>query len=301
MDEDVIVVGGSFAGLSAAMQLARARRRVLIVDGGQPRNRFAKASHGFFGLDGRPPLKMIETARKQVLAYPTVRFEKGEAIRATQEGQGFSITLSSGATIGAKRLILATGITDILPNVPGLKELWGVGVAHCPYCHGYEVAGRKLAVLMPKENPNIHQAILLRDWSDDITLLTNGAPAPIGADAEHLHQRGIRVDTQQIVRAIGRGKELEAIEFADGQRTPYDALFTATRWTLSSPLAEQLGCELDTSGAGPIVKTDPMKESTIPGVFVAGDAARLYSNATMASADGVMAGTVAHRSLILGV
>lgn len=297
MDYDVIVVGGSFAGLSAAMQLARARRRVLIIDGGKPRNRFAKASHGFFGLDGRPPLKMIETARKQVLAYPTVRFEKGEAVRAMKEGERFVITLGNGTNAGAKRLVLATGITDILPDVPGLKELWGTGVAHCPYCHGYEVAGRKLAVLMPRE-PNIHQAVLLRDWSDDVTLLTNGVPAPTGPDAEQLRIRGVRVDTRTLARAIGRGKELEAIEFTDGQRVSYGALFTATRWTLTSPLAEQLGCELDTSGAGHIVKTDAMKESTVSGVFVAGDAARLYGNATMASADGVLAGTAAHRSLI---
>ena len=297
MEYEVIIVGGSFAGLSAAMQLGRARRRVLIIDAGKPRNRFAKASHGFFGLDGRPPLKMIEAARKQVLAYPTVRFEKGEAIKATKEVEGFMVTLGKGGSVRAKRLVLATGVTDLLPEVPGLKELWGTGVAHCPYCHGYEVSGRKIAVLMPKD-PVIHQAVLLRDWSDEVTLLTNGAPAPAGADAETLRQCGISVDTRQIARAIGQGKELEAIEFTDGKRVPYGALFTAPRWTLTSPLAEQLGCEIEMGNAGPIVKTDAMKESTVSGVFVAGDAARLYGNATFASADGVMAGTAAHRSLI---
>jgi thioredoxin reductase len=293
---DVIVVGGSYAGLSAAMQLVRARRRVLILDTGQPRNRFAHASHGFFGLDGRPPREMIGTARKQVLAYPTARFERAEATGATREKDGFTVTYGGGTVAKAKRLILATGITDQLPDVPGMRELWGTGVAHCPYCHGYEVAGRKIAVFSLKE-PNVHQALLLRDWSDDVTLLTNGGETPNAVDADALRQRGVKVETGRVSRLIGRGKELGAIEFSDRRRLPFGSLFTATRWTLNSPLVAQLGCEVDTSGVGPVVKTDEFKESTVPGVFVAGDATR-PRNATFASADGVQAGAAAHRSLI---
>jgi thioredoxin reductase len=295
---DVIVVGGSFAGLSAAMQLVRARRRVLILDTDKPRNRFAHASHGFFGHDGRPPREMIETARRQVLVYPTARFERAEALQATGESDRFRVTRSDGTVSRARRLVLATGITDHLPEIPGMKELWGTGVAHCPYCHGYEVAGRPIAILASSEK-SIHQALLLRDWSDDVTLLTNGAQPPSGEDAERLRRRGVSIETAGVERLIARGTDLEAVATVDGRHLPFGALFIAARWTLSSPLAEQLGCETDDAGnAGPIVKTDAFKESTVPGVYVAGDAARLYGNATLASADGVMAGGAAHQSLI---
>lgn len=297
MDYEVIVVGGSFAGLSAAMQLVRGRRRVLILDTGKPRNRFAEASHGFFGQDGRPPLEMIATARQQVLAYPTAHFERVAATEAAREGERFRVTLANGAVARAQRLILATGITDHLPDVQGINELWGTGVAHCPYCHGYEVAGRRIAVLSVREQA-MHQALMLRDWSDDVTLLTHEGDPLTDADRERLRQRGIQIENGRVSRLIAQGKELEAVEFSDGRRLPFGALFTAPRWTLTSPLAEQLGCEIEMGTAGPLVKTDAFKESTVPGVFVAGDAARQSGNATLASADGVMAGGATHKSLI---
>ena len=294
---DVIVVGGSYAGLSAAMQLARACRSVLILDTEKPRNRFSSASHGFFGQDGLPPRKMIDAARQQVLAYPTVRFEQAEATQARLSQGHFVVDFGDKGVAWAQRLILATGITDYLPDVPGMKELWGTGVAHCPYCHGYEVAGHKIAVFSFKE-PAVHQALLLRDWSDDVTLLTNGLEGLTGEDKERLQKRGIKIETARVSRLIAQGNELEAVEFGDGQRLPFGAMFTATRWSLTSPLAAQLGCEIEQGAAGPLVKTDAFKESTVPGVYVAGDAARLYGNATLASADGVVAGSAAHQSLI---
>ncbi|HEV8456427.1 MAG TPA: NAD(P)/FAD-dependent oxidoreductase, partial [Gemmatimonadales bacterium] len=155
---EVIVVGGSFAGLSAAMQLARARRRVLIIDTGKPRNRFAKTSHGFFGQDGRAPKEILETARRQLLAYPTVKFLRAEAIHAVGEKDRFLVRFGDNGEARARRLVLATGVTDHLPEVPGMKELWGTGVAHCPYCHGYEVSGRKLAVFSVGK-ASVHQAL----------------------------------------------------------------------------------------------------------------------------------------------
>ncbi|HZF66768.1 MAG TPA: NAD(P)/FAD-dependent oxidoreductase, partial [Gemmatirosa sp.] len=145
---EVVVIGGSWAGLSAAMQLARARRRVLVVDAGKPRNRFASTSHGFLGQDGRTPAAILDTARAQVLAYPTATLRHDEVTRAVRHGDGaFDVVLASGGRVHARRLVLATGVVDVLPDVPGLRERWGVSVLHCPYCHGYEVADRRLGVL----------------------------------------------------------------------------------------------------------------------------------------------------------
>src|SRR5688572_20992032 len=144
---DVAVIGGSFAGLSAAMQLARARRRVLLVDAGSPRNRFAHASHGFLGQDGRAPAEIMATAREQVLAYPTAELRLDEATHAASRDGAFELTLATGTVERARRLVIATGVIDDLQDLPGLKERWGRTVLHCPYCHGYEVADRRLGVL----------------------------------------------------------------------------------------------------------------------------------------------------------
>ena len=195
---DVIVVGGSFAGLSAAMQLVRARRRVLVLDTGSPRNRFAHTSHGFLGQDGRTPAEIVETARAQVLAYPTAEHRVDEATAARRAGDGaFEVTLASGATLAARRLVLATGIVDELADLPGLRERWGVTVLHCPYCHGYEVADRRLGVLAVSEM-SLHQALLLPDWSADVTLFLNGAFAPTEAQRAQLAARGVRLETRRV-------------------------------------------------------------------------------------------------------
>lgn len=299
MEQEVIIVGGSYAGLSAAMQLARARRRVLILDTGKPRNRFAKASHGFFGQDGRPPQDMIENARRQVLAYPTVRLERMEATYAIKDNDGFVVTLSDGQQVWAKRLILATGVTDQLPDIPGLKELWGTGVAHCPYCHGYEVADRKIVVLYHHSPAAaVHQALLLRDWSSDVTLMTNGMDDLPENDMDRLRDRGVKIVNGRVSRLIAAHDDLQAVEIEDGRQLPCDAMFTAPRWSLTSALAEQLGCEIEEGVLGPTVKTDAFKESSVAGVYVVGDASRAMHNATMASADGVTAGAASHQSLL---
>jgi len=294
---DAVVIGGSFAGLSAAMQLARARRKVLVLDAGKPRNRFAPASHGFLGQDGRSPKEIMETGRRQLLAYPTVEFQHAEATNAAQEDGAFSVSFGDGGMVRAKRLVLATGLVDHLPDVPGMQELWGVGVNQCPYCHGYEVADRKFAVFGISAG-SVHQALLVSDWSDDVTLLTNGGDWLTPEHRDMLTLRGVKVDETPLLRLIADGRELGAVEFRDGRCIPYGALFTGTRASFASPLAEQLGCEIEQAPFGPVVKTDAMKETTVPGVFAAGDAASPMYNATLASASGVLAGVAAHQSLL---
>ncbi|HEX6910384.1 MAG TPA: NAD(P)/FAD-dependent oxidoreductase [Longimicrobium sp.] len=295
---DAIVVGGSFAGLSAAMQLARARRRVLLVDAGRPRNRFAHASQGFLGQDGRAPADILETARRQVLAYPTVELRGGEAVLAREDGGVFEVGLASGETARARRLVLATGVVDDLPDVPGLRERWGVTVLHCPYCHGYEVADGRLGVLAVGEM-SLHQALLLPDWSADVTLFTNGAVTLTTEQQGELASRGVRVDARPVEAIVGDPPALAGLRLRGGETVRLDALFTGSRTRMASPLAQQLGCAFDDGPFGPVIRTDARKETTVPGVFAAGDAARVPHNATFASADGVQAGLSAHQSLAL--
>ena len=295
---DAVVVGGSFAGLAAALQLARARRRVLVVDAGRPRNRFARTSHGFLGQDGRPPGLILDTARKQLLAYPTAECRPGEVAAGRVHEAGTELTLASGEAVVARRLVLATGVIDELPPLPGLRERWGVTVLHCPYCHGYEVAGRRLGVLATSEL-SIHQALLVPDWSDDVTLFTNDVLSLDADQRAALASRRVRVCERPVVDLLGDVQELTGVRLQDGEVIPVDALFIGPRTRLASPLAEQLGCELYDGPLGPVIRTDERKETTVRGVYAAGDAARFPHTVSYAVADGVTAGIAAHQSLAL--
>jgi len=296
---DAIVVGGSFAGLSAATQLARARRQVLVVDTAQPRNRFSPAAHGILGHDGKPPAAILETARAQLAAYPTSAFRNDEATYAAARDGGFDVTLASGTVVHARRLVLATGVIDVLPDIPGLRERWGATVLHCPYCHGYETAGGRLGMLATSD-ASLHVASLLPDWSNDVTLFTNGAFDLTADQRAALAARGVRIDARRVAELVGQGRALAGVQLEDEHgRTlvGLEALFVSPRTRVASPLAEQLGCAFDEAPSGLIVRTDARKETTVPGVYAAGDAALARHNATFASADGVMAGVSAHQSL----
>ena len=292
---DAIIIGGSYAGLSAALQLARARRKVLVIDGGQRRNRFASASHGFLGHDGRPPGEIVADARAQLAAYPTVQWIDGIADSATREAHGFSVSTANGERFSARRLILALGVTDELPDVPGLAERWGTSVFHCPYCHGYELDQGAVGVLAVSPL-SLHQALLLPDWGPT-TFFLNGAFEPDDAQLAQLDRRNVRLEREPIARLTGPGLR---VELRDGRSLPLKGLFTATRTCPSGDLAEQLDCAMEDGPLGPFIKTDDFKETTVPGVYACGDAARAMSSVVLAVADGAMAGVGLHRSLIFG-
>ncbi|WP_175943611.1 NAD(P)/FAD-dependent oxidoreductase [Burkholderia pyrrocinia] len=297
---EVIVVGGSFAGLSAAMQLARARRRVLVIDAGRPRNRFAEHAHGFFGQDGKSPARIVSEAVAQLDAYPTVQRIDGEVRTAERDADGrFHVTLSDGRRASGDRLILATGIRDELPALPGLAERWGVSVLHCPYCHGYEVSGQRLGVLATHPL-SVHQAILIPDWGPT-TWFTQGVVEANEEEAALLDARGVRIERSPVVEILGDAPRIEALRLADGQVVPIDALFVGARTVMASDLAQQLGCAFDEGPLGPVVRVDTWKQTSVAGVFAAGDASTPMTNATFASASGVTAGIAAHRSLIFGL
>ncbi|PTX05891.1 thioredoxin reductase [Achromobacter mucicolens] len=297
MHYDVIIIGGSFAGLSAAMQLARARRQVLLVDAARPRNRYAAHAHGFLGQDGVPPQEIVANARAQLARYPTVSFRDAEAVQALAQDGGFAVVMAAGEQVRGARLILATGMRDELPPLPGLQARWGQTVLHCPYCHGFEVADEPLGVLAAHPM-SVHQAMLLPDWGPT-TYFTQGQFEPSPEDARHLAARGVHVERTPVVALLGDAPALTGVVLADGREAPLHALFVASRVHMASPLAEQLGCEFDEGPLGPVIRVDDMKQTTVPGVFAAGDASTPMSNATLASASGVMAGVCAHRSLVM--
>jgi thioredoxin reductase len=298
MSYDVIVVGGSFAGLAAALQLARARRRVLVLDSGQPRNRFAQSSHGLFGHDGQSPSALLGEARSQLLSYGTVSFTEGLATHAAQTGEEFAVTVASGTVHAASRLILATGVKDELAPIPGMQERWGITVLHCFYCHGYEVAGRKLAVLATSDRA-LQTAILLPDWSEHVTLFTNGVLSLSPEQMDELRMRGVSVEPKAVVGLLGDPPALSGLRLEDGRTIAVDAVFTSSRTRMASPLAEQLGCEFEEGPSGAFIRTGADKQTTVWGVYAAGDAARAGHNASWAVADGVTAGISAHQSLTL--
>lgn len=293
---EAVVVGGSFAGLSAAMQLARARRSVCVVDSGSPRNRFAAVSHGFFGQDGTSPQEMIAKAREKLLVYPTVTFHSDQVNEAERETSNFRITLASGSSLLAKKLILAFGLKDEMPPIPGLSERWGHSVLHCGYCHGYEFGGKHLGVLNVAAL-SLHQAMLIPDWGPT-TFFLNGQPSLDGGTMAQLAQRGVVIEETPIAAVEGQERDLSGVRLINGQLVPLAALFLVPRTVFQSPLAEQLGCELKDGPLGKIIVTDETKLTTIPGVYAAGDIARAPHNATFASADGVAAGMSVHKALV---
>ncbi|HLI50483.1 MAG TPA: NAD(P)/FAD-dependent oxidoreductase [Thermomicrobiaceae bacterium] len=296
MRHDAIVVGGSFAGLSAATYIARARRSVCIIDSGRPRNRFAGHSHGFLTRDGSEPLAMLATAHSQVAAYPTTTFVEGEAVRATADEDGFTVSLANGEVLESARLVLAYGISDDLPAIPGLAERWGKSVIPCPYCHGFEFSGRRLGVLHISP-ASIHHAMLIPEWGPT-TYFLNGAPLPHDEPLAELRRRGVDLEPAPVKALHGAGTELSCVELEDGRTVPLDALLVVAPTQSNSDIAEQLGCELEEGPFGQIVKTDGMQMTTVPNVFAAGDITRFAHNITRASAGGVMAGTAVHASLV---
>lgn len=293
MHTDVIVIGGSFAGLAAATQLARARRNVLVIDAGLRRNRFASTSHGFLGQDGRAPGDIVADARAQLLAYPTVRVvEDTAASAAAVDGGGFVVRSVSGREFSASRLILATGVKDNLPEIEGVEERWGRSVFHCPYCHGYEIGQGRIAVLGVGPM-SVHQAILVSEWGETV-LLTNGSFEPDAEQKRELAERGIKIEGQPITRLSGKADVL----LADGRALGFDGIFTASRTTMASPIADQLGVRFVEGLLGAYIETNEIMETSVPGVFACGDAARGAGSVSLAVGDGAMAGVGAHRSLV---
>jgi thioredoxin reductase len=243
-------------------------------------------------------LAILGNARSQLPSYGTASFAEGLATQAARTGEKYSITVADGTMHTASRLILTIGVGDDLTTMPGLQERWGVSILHCFYCHGYEVAGRRLGVLATSAR-SLQTAMLLPDWSEDVTLFTNGVLTLNSGQLGELRTRGVSVEDVPVTALLGEAPALTGLRLEDGRVTSVDAVFMSPRTRMTSPLAEQLGCEFEEGPSGPFIRTDADKQTTVRGVYAAGDAARPGHNASWAAADGVTAGISSHQSLTL--
>lgn len=292
MHFDVIIIGGSYAGLSAGLQLARARRNILVIDAGERRNRFAASSHGFLGQDGRNPGDIVAEARQQLERYPTVHWINAKAKSARKIAETFVVDTGNGTSHESSRLILATGVVDTLPPIAGMRERWGKSVFHCPYCHGYELNEGNIGVLASSAL-SMHHGLMLPDWGKT-TLFTNGAFDPDDVQRAQLSGRSVIIEETPVREILGHADVL----LTDGRTLPMDGLFTMTRTAVHDAWTSELGCALEDGPTGKFLKTDDMQQTTIKGIFACGDAARAAGSVALAVGAGAMAGVGAHRSLM---
>jgi len=290
---DVAIIGGSYAGLSAAVPLARARRNIIVIDAGQRRNRFAENSHGFLAQDGIQALEIIKKAQEQLQRYKTVNWQQGTVQRVEKNNQDFYLYLDTQQSIYAKKIIIASGVTDRLPDISGLNERWGKSVFHCPYCHGYELNQGNIALLASSAHVT-HLVMMLPDWGKT-TLLLNGQPDLLNLKAkQQLQERGVTIDDRSIKQMDSHADVI----FTDQSITHFDGLFIQTKTFLEQGWIKDLGCKVEEDETGEFIYTNDLKATSVDGVFACGDAARPGGSVSLAVGDGALAGVSAHNALI---
>ncbi|WP_291057314.1 NAD(P)/FAD-dependent oxidoreductase [Herbiconiux sp.] len=314
---DVIIVGGGAAGLNAALVLARARRRVIVVDAGAPRNRFAAHMHGFLTRDGMSPLELLELGRAEVLGYGATILS-GRAVTATGEAGAFEVTvepagdpdattpiretgtpaITATRTLRARRLLIATGLRDELPAIPGLAEQWGTGAVACPYCDGWESRDKRIGVLTTSPM-SAHQATLVRQWSADITVIGTAVTDFAPEIRAGLEARGTRVIPTPVAEVLSDTEgTLTGVALADGTTVPLDTLFVGSRLTPNDDLLHQLGAATTDTPMGPWTASDPTGLTSVPGLYVAGNSATAHLLVIAAAASGLTAATVINADLV---
>jgi thioredoxin reductase len=293
---DCIVVGAGAAGLSAALVLGRARQRTLVVDAGGQSNRHAHGIGGLLGHDGRPPAEFYAAGRAELEAYPAVELRSGEVVGGARENGGFVLELADGGREAARRVLLATGMDYQHPELPGIEERWGHSVFHCPFCHGWENRDRALGVLDGSERA-AQRALLLRVWSDDVTLLTDGPAELEPEDLERLRAAGVAIDERRVTVLRGPGSTLTAVVFDDGAERRCTGLLVPVTLRQRSALAEQLGAAAAAPGpvAADAVEVDERFHTGVPGLSAAGDvSAQMQSVASAVAAGSVAAAMIVH-------
>lgn len=291
---DVIIIGGSYAGLAAAMALGRALRNVLVIDGGNPCNRQTPHSHNFLTNDGKTPAEISQTAKWQVLQYDSVQFLDDLTLTARQTNGQFEVMTQTGRQFRAKKLILATGIKDILPGIPGFAESWGISVLHCPYCHGYEVRGQITGILGNGET-GYEMATLLSNWTNQLTLFTNG-PSTLTRDQQSILERlNIPIAESPIDYLNEVNGRISHIHFRNGMAKPLNVLYARLPFEQHSPIAAHLGCDFTAEG---YIQIDASQQSTVKGVYTCGDNSSRMRTVANAVSMGTTAGIMVNRELI---
>lgn len=296
--DDVIIIGGSFAGLAAALQLGRARRKVTVLDTGLPRNRFAGHSHGLLGHDHKPPLDILAEARQQLERYPTIKLVNARAESISGSIDNFSVHTSDGKSLGARRLILSYGVVDQMPDVLGFAENWGASIVPCPYCDGFEVAEQHWGLIW--SGPKSHNYIrLYHDWTNTLSVFTDGHEVSPDIRAD-LARRNVTVVDGRIVQ-IARSDGRTATVYLDNDHNiTVDILFAHPSTKPSAQLHESLGLTTVDTPFGIVLKVDERRETSFPGIYAAGDLANpLMASVTMASSQGAIAGISAQQSMLV--
>ncbi|MVM30812.1 NAD(P)/FAD-dependent oxidoreductase [Spirosoma sp. HMF4905] len=293
-DYEIIIVGGSYAGLSAALVLGRSLRRVLVLDSGKPANRQTPHSHSFLTRDGATPAELTAIARQQALAYPTVMIETATVTTAVKQANEFVVTTEAGASYSASRLLLATGLTDELLPIPGFAECWGISVLHCPYCHGYEVHGQPLGVLA-NGDAGFEFGRLIQHWSANFTLFTNG-PSTLSDEQTAAFQRNkIKIIETPISSIPHQNGQLSGLLLEDQTHYPLTALFARVPVRQASTIGEQLGCLYDDMG---FIQVDEWGRTNVPGVFAAGDTHTMMRQVMVAGTNGLRTAVWINKEMI---
>jgi len=297
---DVVVIGGGAAGLSGALALSRARRSVLVVDDGAPRNARADHVHNYLGREGATPAELLASGRAEVAGYGG-RFVEGRVAGAERVDDGFRVVLADGGSVGARRLLVTTGLVDELPDVPGVAELFGSDVLHCPYCHGWEVRDRPVGVLGGPMG--VHQALMWRQWTGDLTLFQHTGPAPTDEERKQLAARDIAVVTGVVQGLEVTDGRLTGVRLDTGDVVPREALVVAPRFTARADVLTSLGLEtvpqeMNGHVVGSYVAADPTGATAVPGVWVAGNVADLRAQVIASAAAGLNAAAMLNADLI---
>jgi len=291
---EAIIIGGSYSGLSAAMALGRSLRKTLVIDSGKPCNEQTPHSHNFLTQDGKTPKEIAFLAKKQVKEYETVSFFHGKAINAKITENGFEIHTENGETFSSKKIIIATGITDEIPNVKGFAECWGISLIHCPYCHGYEYKGRKTGIIANGDKA-VHIASLVKNLTEDVTIMTRGEASFTAEQKEKLAKNNIQIIESEISELKHQNGMIESVIFSDGKDVNFEAVYAALPFHQHSEIPEQLGCEFTEIGH---IKTDQFQKTNIPRVFVCGDNSSMMRSVSSAVMTGNVAGAMVNMELV---
>jgi thioredoxin reductase len=295
MPKDVVIVGAGPAGLSAALMLGRCRRSVVVFDTGKPRNAPSHALHGYLTRDGIAPAEFLRLSRLELAKYDTVDLRDDEVTAAEcKPDEGFVVTLASGERVASRKLLLATGVVDNLPGIPGFRELYGRSVFHCPYCDGWELCDRRFAIYGRGER-GVGLSLELTAWSRDLVLCTDGPGEIEPGDRDRLARNGVTIREERVVRLDADGDRLSAVVFDTGARLERDALFFTTGQYQRSDLLERLGCQFNDKGT---VRTGKYETTHLPGLFVAGDASRAVQWVVVAAAEGAEAAFAINTDLL---
>jgi thioredoxin reductase len=291
---DVIIIGGSYAGLSSAMALGRSLRNILIIDNGQPCNIQTPHSHNFLTQDGKTPIEISKLAKQEVEKYETVKFHKGLAISGVKTENGFEISTDTNGKFAAKKLIFATGIKDTMPDIRGFSECWGISISHCPYCHGYEHRYQNTGIIANGQKA-FHISSMVNNLSDKVTILTNGKADFSSAQLEKLNNHNIKIIETRISEIEHENGQLKNLIFKDGNKIHFDVAYGVIPFTQHSDIPVSLGCELTEQG---YIKIVAFQKTTIPNIYVCGDNSNMMRSVANAVSSGNMAGAIANGELV---